>query len=360
VVVVVEGMPHEGALEAAREQVPAAWRLAIARPAPSPPPGPELDVASLAEAYRDADFLRCLSDLQRVALDPDRLLQTGRRQEAAEVTVLAGACALGAGEEQQARDTIRRLFVRELDAPHVFVGTTPSFQQLADEERQRVRRLARISVEIVTEPPGGEVDVDGRMICPSAPCRAHLLPGEHLVRAQALAHRAWFATALLERDQELTVAFGPASADEAARQLGVLLASDSDPSGVQVLLTAATAFGANLLVLVWRHGSETHAIAYQRQLARPIHVVMDLPDRGAAATIVRAALREWRNDTPCWDASLYGGARLAARLEVAESVRPPRWRRVAWGMAVGAVLAGAVAVFLLSRNTQPGVGLGFR
>jgi hypothetical protein len=102
---------------------------------------PRTEVELLARAYLNADFLRCLTELQRPSLDLERLLEEGRRSEAASVGLIASACALGAGDDGRARELVRRLLVRELDGPSSL--TTPEFQRLAEAEGGRAAPLAR-------------------------------------------------------------------------------------------------------------------------------------------------------------------------------------------------------------------------
>src|SRR5215471_10947681 len=62
-VVVIGDLSPGGSVEAARDQVPARWRLEPLRPETPPPIAPEADVDLLARAYLNADFLRCLTEL---------------------------------------------------------------------------------------------------------------------------------------------------------------------------------------------------------------------------------------------------------------------------------------------------------
>src|SRR5215831_4519006 len=118
-VVLIGDLPSGRALEAARDQVPGRWRLELLKPESRPPLPPRAEVELLSRAYLNADFLRCLTELQRPSLDTERLLEENRRAEAAQVGMLAAACSLGAGDEGRARDLVRRLFVRDLDEPDV-------------------------------------------------------------------------------------------------------------------------------------------------------------------------------------------------------------------------------------------------
>jgi len=329
-VVVVDALPPSGAVEAAREQVPGNWRLEVLKPEVAPPRAPQPEVQDLARAYLNADFLRCLTELQRASLDLDRMLEHGRRAEAAQVWTFAAACALGAGDEARARELVRRLLARELDDPDTFHRTTPQFQRLTEEERANAQRLGRVIVEMRTDPEGASVQVDGAPRCQATPCRVHLLRGEHVVVSEKLGWRARAVSSLLDEDQNLTIALDPAPADEARRQIAAALGAGVDPSGVDIARAASTAFGVGLLVLVWPRGQEVHATVFQRAGGGLTHVTIDA---GANATprAVRTALREWHADT---------GPR--------SMLRQPLF----WTTAVGVAVVSAAAVFFVYRPME--------
>jgi PEGA domain len=330
-VVVVDSLSAEGTLEAARSQVPARWRLELIRPLSAPARGSAVDVAGLERAYLDADFMRCLAELQRPALEVDRLLEEGRRAEAAQVGTLAAACALGAGDEVRSREIVRRLLVRELDQTEVLGRTTPDFQRLAEDERQVAQRWGRITVEVRTEPAGASVEVDGTVRCLTSPCRLHLLRGEHVVVTEKLGQRPRALTAMLDGDQTLTVALDLASPEEIRSQLTAALAGGADPSGLEMARAVSTAFGVTLVALVWRHGGQVHANVFQRNGGPLTHLAMDASGPQPAARAIRSALQDWRADT-------------APR----SMFRQPLF----WTTAVGVAAVSAAAMFLLYRPLE--------
>src|SRR3982751_5947965 len=123
-VVVLNDLSSDGAVEAARETMSAHWRLERLSSEKPPERAPIPEVEELSRAYLNADFLRCLTELQRSSLDLDRLLEHGRRTEAGKVGTIAAACSLGAGDEARARELVRRLLVFELDDADTLRKTT--------------------------------------------------------------------------------------------------------------------------------------------------------------------------------------------------------------------------------------------
>jgi hypothetical protein len=291
-IVLIGDIPADGAIEAARQEIPAAWRIARLNPAPAPENVPPDESPSLARSYLDADFLRCLTKLQSTALDVDRLLERDRRDEATRVGTFAAACSLGAGDKPRARELVRRMFVRDLEDADTLRQTTPEFQSLVDEERSVVSKLARITVEVQTNPERATVHVDGVLRCRNSPCRVHLIGGEHIVVAERLGRRPRLVDMELDEDQRITLALDEAAADDVRRQLAAALAAGTDPTGIEISQAASTAFGARLLVMVWREHNSVHATAYDRAIDKLVtHVEIDSgPDSIPAA--VRAAVHE--------------------------------------------------------------------
>ena len=290
-VVVIGGLPLEGALAVADDVVPGQWRLETLVPRAVSAGAAHDQLDTVARSYQEADFLRCLTGVEQ-ALDPDQLLQHGHRDAAARAGTLAAACALGAGDEEGARDVLRRLAARELVEPHLLRGTTPTFQRLADEERQAAHRRGWVAVDVHSEPDGAAIHVNGVKRCAAAPCRIHLLRGEHLLVAHKLGHRPRTLTPVLDRDHAVTITLDPASADETRQQLATALGTGADPSAVEIPRAAASAFGVGLLVLVWVRDWQVHAAAYQAGSRSLTHVAVD--GRGATPRAVAAALHGWR------------------------------------------------------------------
>ena len=329
-VVVIEDLSADGVLEAARAQRPALWRREALEGEPAPAaPTVDAEVERLGQAYLEADFLRCLTDLQNPALGLDRLLENGRREDAARVGTFAAGCALGARDEVRARELVRRLLVRELDAPEVLRRMTPELQQRAEDERQKAQRWGRVGVAVLTQPDGASVRVDGAPSCTAAPCRLNLLRGDHLLVAERIGHRRRVVPVLLEDDQTVTLTLDVAPAEEARRQLALTVGTGADPSCVEMARTAATAFGVGLVVVAWERGGKVHANAFQRNRDAFTHVALDA-EPTAAARAVAAALAELPGD----------------------SEEPTWWRHALSNrIGLGVAFLTAVAMFLLGRHT---------
>jgi len=335
-IVLIGGVEPTGALAAAGGVVPRHWRLETLVPRPAAAAGTHARLETLARSYREADFLRCLAGINR-SLDPDQLLQLGHRAEAAQAGTLAAACALGAGDEGRARDLLRRLSVRDLMQPHLLRGTTPAFQRIADDEQQAAQRRGWIAVDMRSEPDGAAIHVNGIKRCPAAPCRVHLLRGEHVLTAEKLGHRPRTVTPVLDGDHAVTINLDPASAEETRHQLAAALGAGVDPSGVEIPRAAASAFGAGLLVLVWNHNLQVHAAAYEAGSPSLTHVAVD-GDEGAPRAVA-AALHGWREKA---------GSQRQARAERASISMLRDLSLWAWGVAVA--LASIALAFRLHRS----------
>ena len=173
--------------------------------------------------------------------------------------------------------------------PHLLRGTTPAFQRIADDERQAAQRRGWIAVDMRSNPEGAAIHVNGIKRCPAAPCRVHLLRGEHVLTAEKLGHRPRTVTPVLDGDHAVTIDLDPASAEETRGQLATALGAGVDPSGVEIPRAAASAFGVGLLVLVWNHNWQVHAAAYQAGSPSLTHVAVDGDEGGAARRGGRAA-----------------------------------------------------------------------
>jgi hypothetical protein len=335
-VVVIGGLPPDGALDAAGDVVPGHWRLEtlVPRAVPGGTSHDELEI--LARTYREADFLRCLARIDHT-LDPERLLQLGHRDEAARAGTLAAACALGAGDEGRARDLLRRLAARELVELHLLSGTTPAFQRIADEEQRAAQRRGWVTVNVRSEPDGAAIHVNGVKRCPAAPCRLHLLRGEHTLVAHKLGHRSRTLTPALEGDHAVTITLDPASAEETRGQLATVLGAGADPSAVEIPRATASAFGVGLLVLVWVRDWQVHAAAYQAGSGSMTHVALD--GRGATPRAVAAALHGWR---------AMEGSHTQARAERASISRFSEV--VFWAFGVAVAFASFALAFRLHRS----------
>ena len=332
-VVLIGTLAPDGALAAASAQVPSHWRLErLAPQAAVAPASFAADIDVVARAYREADFLRCLAHTE-ARLEADTLLRLGRHAEAARAGTLGAACALGAGDEREARALLRRLSARDLVDADVLRQTTPAFQRIADEERAAAHLRGSVSVEVRTEPEGARVLVNGIARCPAAPCRVRLLRGEHHLIADKLGYRRRVLTPVADGDATVRVVLEPASADETRQQLTAALAAGADPSAAEIPRATASAFGAGLLVLVWAREWQVHAAAYHVDGGALTHVAFDGPQ--AMPRAVAAALHGWRVATPGVSGRRWP---LATSREL-----------LFWTVASAVVLGGAALAFVRQR-----------
>lgn len=332
-VVVIGGPAPEGALAAAVSELPGHWRIETLVPRAIRTDTSPTGLDTLARTYQDADFLRCLHRIDH-ALDPDLLLQLDRPADAARAGTLAAACALGAGDEGRARDLLRRLSAREMIEPTTLRSTTPAFQRIADEERRAAERRGWIAVDVHSEPDGAAIHVNGVKRCAAAPCRVHLLRGEHVLVAEKLGQRSRTLTQALDADRTVTIKLDPASADETRGQLATALAAGADPSGVEIPQAIASAFGVNLLVLVWNRNLQVHAAAYQAGNPTLTHVAVD--DRDGTPRAIAAALHGWR---------------ATAESRSAQRPWPGNFREFGfWSLGVAVAFASIALAFLFYRS----------
>ncbi len=70
----------------------------------------------------------------------------------------------------------------------------------------------RVTLRVVTDPPGAVIHKDGFQVCDSAPCDVLANPNETLVLTAQLAERRGEAKVLAQRDQNVTIALRPAPA----------------------------------------------------------------------------------------------------------------------------------------------------
>jgi hypothetical protein len=330
-IVLVGDVPAEGAIDAARQEMPAAWRLT--RLVPTAPARTQTidESQTVAKAYFDADFLRCLTKLQSSSLDVDRLLEKDLREDAARIGTLAAACALGAGDKPRAHELMHRLLVRGLDSAETLRQTTPEFQALVDEERAVVRRLSSVTIEVQTNPDRASIHVDGILRGRNSPCRVHTVRGEHIVTADQLGRRSRSVTIELNEDQRVTLALDDASAEDVRGQLLAALASGTPPTDIEVSQASANAFGARVVVLVWAEANSVHATAYDRGTEKiSSHVAIDAgPD--AVTSAIRAAVHEERGLT---------------------GPRPVIRQPVFWFTVTGVALLTGTIVLLANRPTE--------
>lgn len=298
VVVSIGDADGPAAAAAARDAGGATWSLERLRASPRVASRPPDDaVANLRDAYLAADFLRCLSATQAPELDVGALLAGAHRESVAAVTVFGAACALGAGDPEQAIRALRRAYAAELDVGDALAVTSPEVQTLAEEVRLALAARSRVDVAIATRPPGADVSVDGGgTTCAPTPCRVSLRPGVHNVAVTRLGYRPRHAVEVVDEDRQIVLALDPAPAALARTQLAAALAGGMAPDDVSFARAAADAFEARVVAISRGSVDRAHAAVFDRARDRVLARVAASGDNATASSI-RAAILEWRGLT---------------------------------------------------------------
>ncbi len=321
------------ALGAAREAGGAVWRpAAIAATNPPPVPGPEAAVEALRGFYLDADFLRCLSQLNDRTLDRTALLSNGHLDAAAAVGIYGGACALGAADTDLAASLLREVAVAELPATAALEVVSPDVQRVAEEERRAVAEADRVTVRVTSQPAGAAVAVDGGgRRCAATPCELSLTPGEHVFVVEALGFARRTERRDMREDASLELALDPAPSDVVTNQLAHALGREVPPDDALFVRATSRAFGARLVVLSFERGGRHHAALYDRASGHIVAEASVANDEGPEVA-VGSVVNEWRGQvesTPFYQHPLF------------------------WIATVGAAIAAGVIVFLVVAPPDP-------
>ena len=334
--VVLLNDPTEGAhiVRQAQGIAPGRWRAVHAK-ASAKPTGDHARAVlrKLEQAYLEADFLGCMSLLQRPALAIDRLLQAAPRERAARVAVLAAACAHGSRDLDLSQRLLRRVFIRELDTASAFAGMRPDFRSLADKLRKAILARGRAELRVVLTPADAQLRVDGGVHrCVGAPCSLALLPGEHLIEVARFGHATRTIRHRVSGRDRLAFTLEPASTVEAQSQLGVALREGRDPGSISFAKTASSAYEAPLVLLLWRdRGQRNCAAVYDRRLNRLVSRISVQGANQGQRDAARAALIEWRG-----------------------VISPPLYRKpLFWAAIAGAAATIGVVSYLLLQPARP-------
>jgi hypothetical protein len=165
--------------------------------------------------------------------------------------------------------------------------------------------------------------------------------------AKKLGHRTRTLTPVLEGDHAVTMKLDPASADETRGQLAAAIGAGVDPTEVEIPRATASAFGVDLLVLVWTRNWQVHAAAYQAGSTKMTHVALD--GQQATPRAVAAALHDWRAA-----AGTDADAR-AGRVSISMSRE-----LIFLSLGVAVVVAGIALAFRVRRSRQLRQDIAYR
>lgn len=336
VVLVLADVNADAAIGAARDAGGAIWRSEAIAPTPALMPAPPNERATeLRRLYLEADFLRCMSAMQTEELSVDALLREGHIDLAATVTIFGAACAHGAGDLPLAGRILQRLFAASLNR-EALRDTTPEFQRYAERLDEQAQRIGEIELRLDTRPAGAGLELDGRAIaCDRPPCLLALRPGLHVVRATRLGHVPRVEVMdLTEETETRTLALDPAPAAMIRAQLAAALGDEHAPDRQDIAAAAADAFGARVVVVVWREGPSSLALVYDRGLRTTVARARASTERAAIEDVIE----EWRGVT-----------------EPRRLVAQPAF----WLTTITVAAAAAVAAFFLTRPTEKDYVLAF-
>ncbi len=326
VVIAVGDAPAEELLRGARDAGGARWvgrALEATRPPVVAPPAAAL--RALEEAYFERGELQsCLARAQAPELQVDRLLIRGDRETAARALALGATCAFQANDAAIARALFDRAATAELDLSEPLTRAPPDVQSLYAEARRAVAGRPRRAVEIVTDPPGATLRVDGEEeTCAEAPCRLQLRDGPHVLVAEHLGYRARVLELEVSGDEAREVALDRAPSALARSQLGHALHGGVTPDDLRLLRAAADAYSSAVVVVGWREGEAVRAALFDRSRdERGVLARASAPAReGERAVAEVVALWRGLEPTPPLESPwLWLGAALLAGAAVAATV----------------------------------------
>jgi hypothetical protein len=297
-------------------------------------------VTKLETAYFEADFLRCMTLLQRGSLNVNRLLQRGDREVASRAAVLAAACAHGSRDQDLTIRLLRRVHVQGLGSPAAFKGMRPDFRSLADAVEANVKKAGRVVLTVTLQPRDARLSIDGGQTrCDSSPCRVALLAGEHWFDVRRFGHAPRAFRRSVRKKETIQVSLDPASASQAKRQLASALVDRVDPGSVAFAATSAIAYQSPVVLLVWQKNERRLAAVYDRRVKRVVSRVSVVGTKRAALDAAHAAIVEWRGvrSVPLYKKPLF------------------------WTAIAGAAAAiGVVTYILLRPSTTPSYEIVFR
>lgn len=314
------------ALAGAREAGGARWRLVSPVLGAEPSNAPPTDALQRIHDrdYLEGSFATCLTALQAPELDVSSLLSAGHRDAAGHALLLAGACALLAGDEPLARRRVASAAIADVPLGQS-ERTTPEFQQLVEDETARVRTLPSYTIALKTDPENAQVRVDGADSC-QAPCTLSLREGNHLLRLERPGSVPRDVSLEVSSDRTLELRLDPAPAPLMRQQLADAIGA-GPLDRVEVAELAASAHGARVVVLLERRGARVAAALFDRGLHRFVARVAD--DTARTRVAVHQLVDEWRGivePTPVYRRASFWLLLAAGVIVVGAAVGVSVWR----------------------------------
>ena len=296
----------------------------VAEP-PAPAPAlPQERIAAARKAYVNADFTRCLEQVDDDAALTAALGQ-GDRPTAARVLLWRVACNVGAGKLEPARRSAAQLAVSSLQVPAEAGSVSPEVEAVIARAFTEVAALKPIPLAV-----GGTKDatvlLDGRPTGCTTPCTLEVLEGAHVLRLNADGHESAVRLARVGPPRaEMTVELPPAAPELAAAQWSTRYRSAPDADGAGSVRLLSTALRASRLILLSAEGGSGGKL--QALLAE---------DGAVTARAERSELDGLMED-------------LLVRGKLIEAAPPLYKRPLFWVAIVGAAVlaAGATATALL-------------
>lgn len=309
-------------------------RASLPNAAEPPAPAPALPqerIAAARKAYVNADFTKCLEQVDDDAALTAALGQ-GDRPTAARVLLWRVACNVGAGKLEPARRQAAQLAVSSLQVPAEAGSVSPEVEAVIARAFTEVAALRPIPLQV-----GGTRDatvlLDGRPTGCTTPCTLEVLEGAHVLRLNADGHESAVRLVRVEAPRaELTVELAPAAPELAAAQWSTRYRSASDADGAGSVKLLSTALRASRLILLSAEGGSGGKL--QALLAE---------DGAVTARAERSDLEGLMED-------------LLVRGKLIEAAPALYKRPLFWVAIVGAaVLAAGVTTLVLLRDIRTGV-----
>ncbi len=323
------------------------------------------ELEPLADQVRDGDARDAAARSASIAEMFEANLEAVRREQLVDAYVLDALAQCRLRRMSQCESGLERVLVFREAFQYDAERYPPQYQEVFERVRSRTLSGARATLEVVTEPAGAEVYVDGRSYGPS-PARAEgLLVGDHYVTIKHLGYMRTIRRATLGRagsgvsytlepnersrlvaseefQRALRGELGEERAGPNVRSLGNTLGA------AQVIVGVVRPLGdAQVHVMVWLYDVRTRFLLAQRE------GTLTTDEAGMAAARELAI-------------ALYGGVDLAGTIAAPEEEEqivvtrePELWEQWWFWTAIGVVAASGVAIGIGVAATPPGVPEGF-